>query len=66
MKILNPNRPLDKLRGFQLEQRKSGLMYAGTRLFNPYRHFGQHTIWPRDIGNKKTQHTGNDNFERHV
>ncbi|GFO00943.1 conserved uncharacterized protein [Plakobranchus ocellatus] len=41
------NRPLDQLKGFNLALTTSGLMYAGERLFNPYHHFGQSTLWPR-------------------
>ncbi|XP_067682738.1 uncharacterized protein [Haliotis asinina] len=37
-----------------------GLMYKGERLFNPYRHFGQPTLWPRgyplgSVGENVTQ-----------
>ncbi|KAH9499448.1 hypothetical protein Btru_077895 [Bulinus truncatus] len=41
------NRPFDDLEGFIYGHRTSGLMYDGQRVFNPYHHFGQSTLWPR-------------------
>ncbi|XP_041376329.1 probable glycosyltransferase STELLO1 isoform X1 [Gigantopelta aegis] len=41
------NRPLDLLRNFILQPQTSGIMFDGEHLFNPYRHFGQPTLWPR-------------------
>ncbi|KAI8741864.1 glycosyltransferase STELLO2 [Biomphalaria glabrata] len=41
------NRPSDNLDGFIYTPETSGLMYAGKKLFNPYQHFGQSTLWPR-------------------
>ncbi|XP_035827903.1 uncharacterized protein LOC118478424 [Aplysia californica] len=35
------------LQSFYLNQTSSGLTYAGLSLFNPYKHFGQSTLWPR-------------------
>ncbi|XP_050397571.1 uncharacterized protein LOC126815722 isoform X2 [Patella vulgata] len=40
-------RLLGGLRRFKFETRMRGLVYAGENLFNPYRHFGQPTLWPR-------------------
>ncbi|XP_050404791.1 uncharacterized protein LOC126820736 [Patella vulgata] len=41
------NRPLDLLKHFIYEPKMSGLKFAGGKIFNPYRHFGQPTLWPR-------------------
>ncbi|XP_046365358.1 probable glycosyltransferase STELLO1 [Haliotis rufescens] len=41
------NRPLDLLKQFILDPTMWGLLYKGEKLFNPYRHFGQPTLWPR-------------------
>ncbi|XP_046551374.1 probable glycosyltransferase STELLO1 [Haliotis rubra] len=41
------NRPLDLLKHFVLDPTMWGLLYKGENLFNPYRHFGQPTLWPR-------------------
>ncbi|XP_059156131.1 uncharacterized protein LOC131941139 [Physella acuta] len=41
------NRPLDGLQGFILTPQTPGLFYDGGQVFNPYRHFGQSTVWPR-------------------
>ena len=41
------NRPLDLLRNFILQRTTSGMMFVGKHMFNPYRHFGQPTLWPR-------------------
>ncbi|XP_046564892.1 probable glycosyltransferase STELLO1, partial [Haliotis rubra] len=41
------NRPLDSLKSFILDPTMWGILYRGERLFNPYRHFGQSTLWPR-------------------
>ncbi|XP_055898711.1 uncharacterized protein LOC106078818 [Biomphalaria glabrata] len=41
------NRPSDNLEGFIYTPETPGLMYAGKKLFNPYQHFGQSTLWPR-------------------
>ncbi|XP_046551375.1 probable glycosyltransferase STELLO1 [Haliotis rubra] len=41
------NRPLDLLKQFVLDPTMWGLLYKGENLFNPYRHFGQPTLWPR-------------------
>ncbi|KAH9499447.1 sugar transporter-like protein [Bulinus truncatus] len=41
------NRPFDDLEGFIYSHRTSGMMYDGQRVFNPYHHFGQSTLWPR-------------------
>ncbi|XP_067649693.1 uncharacterized protein [Haliotis asinina] len=41
------NRPLDRLKSFILDPTMWGILYRGKKLFNPYRHFGQPTLWPR-------------------
>ena len=41
------NRPSDGLNSFVLNSTTPGLMFTGVKLFNPYRHFGQSTLWPR-------------------
>ncbi|XP_055898617.1 uncharacterized protein LOC106077066 [Biomphalaria glabrata] len=41
------NRPSGNLEGFIYTPETPGLMYAGKKLFNPYQHFGQSTLWPR-------------------
>ncbi|XP_048249064.1 probable glycosyltransferase STELLO1 [Haliotis rufescens] len=41
------NRPLDLLKTFKLDPTMWGILYRGEKLFNPYRHFGQPTLWPR-------------------
>ncbi|XP_046346723.2 probable glycosyltransferase STELLO1 [Haliotis rufescens] len=41
------NRPLDLLKTFKLDPTMWGIMFRGEKLFNPYRHFGQPTLWPR-------------------
>ncbi|XP_071090629.1 uncharacterized protein [Haliotis cracherodii] len=41
------NRLTDSLKRFTLNPVIKGLMYNGDEVFNPYRHFGQPTLWPR-------------------
>ncbi|XP_067670219.1 uncharacterized protein [Haliotis asinina] len=41
------NRPQDLLKNFVQERTMWGLIYKGGSFFNPYRHFGQPTLWPR-------------------
>ncbi|XP_048258260.1 probable glycosyltransferase STELLO1 isoform X1 [Haliotis rufescens] len=41
------NRPQDLLNNFVQERTMWGLIYKGGPFFNPYRHFGQPTLWPR-------------------
>ncbi|XP_046377890.2 probable glycosyltransferase STELLO1 [Haliotis rufescens] len=41
------NRPLDLLENFIQDETTWGLLYNGGKLFNPYRHFGQPSLWPR-------------------
>ncbi|XP_067664740.1 uncharacterized protein [Haliotis asinina] len=41
------NRPEDLLNNFVQERTMWGLIYKGGSRFNPYRHFGQPTLWPR-------------------
>ncbi|XP_046542284.1 probable glycosyltransferase STELLO1 [Haliotis rubra] len=41
------NRPQDLLKNFVQERTMWGLVYKGGSRFNPYRHFGQPTLWPR-------------------
>ncbi|XP_046546913.1 probable glycosyltransferase STELLO1 [Haliotis rubra] len=53
------NRPLDNLKSFIIDPTMWGILYRGERLFNPYRHFGQPTLWPRgyplgSVGEKPT------------
>ncbi|XP_050390975.1 uncharacterized protein LOC126810065 [Patella vulgata] len=40
-------RLLDGLQRFRFKSMMTGLVYAGENMFNPYRHFGQPTLWPR-------------------
>ncbi|XP_050409444.2 uncharacterized protein LOC126824289 [Patella vulgata] len=53
--------PWDNLTDFLYEEKSHGLRYNTTSIFNPYRHFGQPTLWPRgyplnSVGENITHH----------
>ncbi|ESP02994.1 hypothetical protein LOTGIDRAFT_230450 [Lottia gigantea] len=53
------NRPLDHLKNFIYEAKTTGLKFVGQNFFNPYRHFGQPTLWPRGY---PLGFVGNENY----
>ncbi|XP_071096040.1 uncharacterized protein [Haliotis cracherodii] len=60
------NRPLDQLADFIYGPVTSGLMYNGTQLFNPYRHFGQPTFWPRGYPLEHVTENSAPDYNLHV
>ncbi len=60
------NKPLDQLANFIYDPVTSGLMYNGGHLFNPYRHFGQPTFWPRGYPLEHVTEKAALNYTLHV
>ncbi|KAK6178453.1 hypothetical protein SNE40_013242 [Patella caerulea] len=52
----------DGLATFNLQQQVYGLLFAGTKLFNPYNHFGQPSMWPRGYPIDKIGHLSESDY----